>query len=328
MRTINHALITVDFKQENLRRLFDALPGTEITRCKPNENDKIADALKTADIAILSSDLDDLILTGEKIRWIHCCHAGLNKSARRVIFDRDILLTGSSGRSAPALAEHAMMFMLALSYDVPGLLAQQKKHIWGGLSDYSRRSSLYGKTVGIIGVGKTGSELARRCQAFQMKVLGFRRKAEPVPCVDIMYSSEKNNGFTELLCQSDYVVLCVSLSDETYHLLGRDEFSIMKPSAYLINMARGPVVDENVLVEVLSTGKIAGAGLDTVTVEPLPANSKLWDLPNVIITPHVTPALPDREERSLSYVLQNIEAYRNEKPMVNLLTLRDVYSHE
>jgi phosphoglycerate dehydrogenase-like enzyme len=327
MRTINHALITVDFKPENLRKILDALPDTETAVCKPNEKEKIARALKTADIAILASDLDDLILSGKKLRWIHCCHAGLNKSARREVFDRGILLTGSSGRSAPALAEHAMMFMLALTYDIPGLLAQQKNHIWGGLPGYSKRSSLYGKTVGIIGLGKTGSELAQRCQAFRMKVLGFRRGKEQVPGVDVMYSSENNDSLADLLRQSDYVVLCISLSDETYRLLGRDEFSIMKPSAYLINMARGSVVDEDVLIEFLSAGKIAGAGLDTTVTEPLPANSKLWDLPNVIITPHATPALPDREERSLSYVLQNIEAYRDEKPMANLLTPRDIYSH-
>jgi phosphoglycerate dehydrogenase-like enzyme len=143
-----------------------------------------------------------------------------------------------------------------------------------------------------------------------------------------MYSTEWGDSLGPLLQQSDYVVLCVSLSDTTYHLLGRDEFAQMKDSAYLINMARGAVVDEEALAAALSSGKLAGAGLDTVSTEPLPAESGLWDLPNVIISPHTTPALPDREERSLAYVLENIEAYRKEEALVNQLTLRDMYTRD
>jgi phosphoglycerate dehydrogenase-like enzyme len=283
--------------------------------------------LEKAEIAILSGDLDDLILTGRNLKWIHCCHAGLNKSARREVFDRGIFLTGSSGRSAPALAEHAMMFMLALSYDVPALLYQQKRHIWGGISGYNQRTGLYGKTVGIIGLGKTGAELALRCKAFQMQVLGYRRSPGDVPGIDILYSADKGETVEKLLRRSDYVVLCISLNDATYHLLGERELAWMKRTAYLINMARGAVVDEEALVLSLKSGLIAGAGLDTVTEEPLEKGSPLWDLPNVMITPHVTPSLPDREERALSYVLQNIKAYSNEDPMVNQLTMRDLYTH-
>ena len=326
MRQIKHALITVTLKPENEAKLTRALHGAEVSRCKPKDTAAIAKALETADVAILQSDLDELILTGPKLKWIHCCHAGLNKSARPEVFERGILLTGSAGRSAQALAEHAMMFMLALTYDVPGLLAMQRQHSWQTPPGYEKRSSLMGKTVGIIGTGNTGVALAERCKAFGMHTLGYRRKAEPIPFIDTMYAQGTPGGLESLLQASDYVVLCINLSDATYHLLGDTQLRLMKPTAYLVNMARGEVVDEDALVALLRSGAIAGAGLDTVTGEPLKADSPLWDLPNVMITPHTTPALPDREERALSYVLENIRAYREGEPMVNQVTQVDIYT--
>jgi hypothetical protein len=118
----------------------------------------------------------------------------------------------------------------------------------------------------------------------------------------------------------------LELNDSTYHMIGEEQFKAMKDSAYLINMGRGALVDEPVMIEALKNGVIAGAGLDTFEQEPLPADSPLWDLPNVLITPHVTPQLPDREERMLSYVYQNLKAYREGGEFVNRVTPRNIFS--
>jgi phosphoglycerate dehydrogenase-like enzyme len=129
-----------------------------------------------------------------------------------------------------------------------------------------------------------------------------------------------------MLAECDYVVLSVELNNETFHMIGKDEFSAMKDSAFLVNMGRGELVDELEMIEALQSGTIAGAGLDTFEKEPLDQDNPLWDMQNVIITPHITPMLPDREERSLEYVYQNIEAYRTGSDFVNQLSQKNVYS--
>ncbi|MBU7595758.1 D-2-hydroxyacid dehydrogenase [Metabacillus halosaccharovorans] len=326
MQEIYNALVTTYLTPENEEKLRKALEPAEVVFCKPNETEVIAEAIKKVDVAILNSDVDDLILTGPNLRWIHCCRAGLDKSAKPEIFERGIILTSSSGRSAPALAEHAMMFMLTLTYDIPQLMKAKAERRWAATREYSFKTGMYGKTVGILGLGKTGCEVARLAKMFDMKVLGWRRSTEVPENVDVVYSSDRQDSLQTLLESSDYVILCAELNDDTWHMLDKKEFDWMKPSSFVINMGRGELIDESVMIEALKHGKIAGAGLDTFEVEPLPNESPLWDMENVIITPHITPRLPDREERAMEYVYQNIEAYRKGSGFVNRLSQRNMYT--
>ncbi|MDF2789916.1 MAG: D-2-hydroxyacid dehydrogenase protein, partial [Neobacillus sp.] len=234
----------------------------------------------------------------------------------------------SSGRSAPALAEHALMFMLTLTYELPLLMKAKQEHRWAATREYSYKTGMYGKTIGVLGLGKTGLEVARLAKMFDMKVLGWRRSTEVPENVDVVYSSERQDSLQSLFEAADYVVLCAELNDDTWHILGKQKFDWMKPSAFVINMGRGELIDEPVMIEALQSGSIAGAGLDTFEVEPLPKESPLWDLENVIITPHITPRLPDREERALEYVFQNIEAYRKGCGFVNRLSQRSIYTKD
>lgn len=328
MPEIHSALVTTHLTPENQEKLRNALQPAEVVFCKPNDTEIIADTIQKADVAILNSDVDDLILTGQKLQWIHCCRAGLDKSARPEIFERGIILTSSSGRSAPALAEHALMFMLTLTYELPLLMKAKQEHRWAATRDYSYKTGMYGKTIGVLGLGKTGLEVARLAKMFDMKVLGWRRSTEVPENVDVVYSSERQDSLQSLFEAADYVVLCAELNDDTWHILGKQEFDWMKPSAFVINMGRGELIDEPVMIEALQSGRIAGAGLDTFEVEPLPKESPLWDLENVIITPHITPRLPDREERALEYVFQNIEAYRKGCGFVNRLSQRSIYTKD
>ncbi len=329
MPEITKALVAVQASEEALHQLFAALAPAQVTYCDPygaDAQEKIREACKTCDVAIFSGNYDEAILDNPNIKWIHCCLAGMDQAAKPKLFERGIILTSSSGRSAPALAEHALMFMLSLTYDLPLLYRAQQKHGWIGSREYGMKTSMFKKTLGIVGLGKTGSELAKLAKAFDMYVIGYRRSRKPVEHVVEVYASEEGDDLNEMLSRCDYVVLSIELNDSTYRMIGKAQLAAMKPSAYLINMGRGQLVDEHALIEALRTGGIAGAGLDTFHHEPLEKESPLWDLPNVIVTPHTTPPLPDREERMLSYVYENLKAYREGTPFVNRVTERSIFS--
>lgn len=324
-RSINSVLLTAPYEGANLTRLKVALGSAELLQAAPDDFEKVSEALKRVDVAFLAGDLDERFASAPHLRWVHCGHAGIEASARPDVIRRGIIVTGASGRSAPALAEHVMYFMLALAYDAPKLLQAQGEHRWG-LSYYDRRHALSGGTVSLIGLGATGNEVAKRAKAFEMRVIAYRRRALPSPSVDRLLAADRGDKIDEALRSGDFVVAATSLSDQTYHLIGEREFALMKSSAYFINISRGKVVDEAALISALRSGSIAGAGLDNFATEPLPNDSPLWDLPNVLITPHTTPSLGDRAERALSILCDNIDRYRRGDPLLNALTDRDVYS--
>ncbi|MCD8368524.1 MAG: D-2-hydroxyacid dehydrogenase [Clostridiales bacterium] len=329
MPEIREALVTVYAPKEELDRLFAALQPAKVHYVMPYLPDakaKIAEYAKTCDVAILNGDLYDFMLENPNLKWVHCCHAGVDRSARPEVFEKGILLTSSAGRSAPALAEHALLFMQMLTYDMPMLFRAQGEHRWAVSRDYMRKTNLFGKTLGIIGLGNTGAELARMAKAFRMEVLGWRRSRKPADNVDRVYASEGGDDLNAFLSQCDYVVLCAELNDDTFHMIDAGQLAAMKPSAFLINVGRGKLVNEPALIQALQDGTIAGAGLDTFETEPLPESSPLWELPNVIITPHATPALTDREARSIGYAIQNIKAYREGGTMVNRVTEKSIFS--
>ena len=219
-REIKTVLTTVAYDGWHWDKLADALYPAKIIRAEKGDKALISEALKEADAAILGSDLDDQILEeGKKLKWIHCDHAGLNFSARPEIFERGIMLTGSAGRSGPVLAEHTFFLALSLIYKIHELSAQQKAHIWGGRM-YVESRGLYSKTMGIIGMGFTGKEVAKRAKVFGMKVLGYDRDYKELPeGVDEMFCADRGETIEQLLRRSDVAVLSVRLSDETYHMV-------------------------------------------------------------------------------------------------------------
>jgi phosphoglycerate dehydrogenase-like enzyme len=317
---------TVRYEGAHWERLAQALSGARILRFDNGDDPELDKALPEADIAILAKDPDERLLLGPRLRWIHVDHAGLNKTARPEAFRPGMVVTGSAGRSAPVLAEHALFFALSLTYRYPAFLDAQRAHLWG-IPGQDELRGLYGRTLGTIGLGNTGKALAVRAKAFGMRVLAYgRRDAELPPGVDQLFSSDRGDSLDPLLEQSDFVVLALGLSNATYKLIGARELELIGPTGYLINMARGPIVDEVALVSALYNRRIAGAGLDTFAVEPLAAESPLWDAPNTLITPHVTPAVPDRTARSLEIICENIRRFKAGEPMLNQLTEKDIYT--
>ncbi|KZP01863.1 hypothetical protein CALVIDRAFT_532606 [Calocera viscosa TUFC12733] len=323
---IRTVLSTLTWKPEEVDQIRRAFAPAEFVQCNKSDTAIIEATLQRAQAAILAGDLDDRVLKAPSLAWVHCDHAGLNHSARPEVFAKGLLVTGSAGRSGPALAQHGFWFALAFVYDVRNALDRQSKHIWGAVEEYRERRALWGLKLGVVGFGYTGKEMARLGRAFGMHVTVLRRTAgESSPDVDVMLSTDAGDGLDEII-QADIVMLATSLSDTTYHLFGANEFLRMKKDAIIINMARGSVIDETALIAALRTGEIAGAGLDTFEKEPLPADSPLWDMPNVLITPHATPQMPDKTQRSIDVIVKNIALYREGQPLLNAIQLRDLYT--
>jgi phosphoglycerate dehydrogenase-like enzyme len=319
--------MTVPFEGVYLDQLRAVLAPAEVIQTTSGDEAGIAAALRDVDVAILEADLDRRYLAAPRLRWVHCAHAGLTRSAMPEVFEKGLIVTGSAGRSAEALAQHVFFFALALTFDAYGLHDEQSRHSWRALADYDQRMSLWGKTIGIIGLGHTGIQVAHLGRAFGMRVLAYRRQDTPTPePVERLYSAFRGDSIDELLSESDVVAIAAHLSDETYHLISDRELKLMKPSAYLINLARGAIVDEAALIRALQSGTIAGAASDVFAQEPLPQDAPIWDAPNMMVTPHMTPPLPERTQRSVNTILENIRRYRSGEPMLNQLIPQDVFS--
>ncbi|RFU31589.1 hypothetical protein B7463_g4712, partial [Scytalidium lignicola] len=257
---------------------------------------------------------------------VHCDHSGLNNSARPAVFAKGLLVTGSAGRSGPALAQYGFFFALAFTYDVRNLLSRQVAHRWEGVEEFRERGALWGRHLGIVGFGYTGREMARIGRSFGMHVTVLRRiSGESSPDVDVMLSTEAGDGL-DPIPELDVVMLAAGLSDQTYHLFSIEQFRRMKKTSIIVNMARGSIIDEKALIEALKTREIAGAGLDVFETEPLPADSPLWDLPNVLIMPYSTPQMPDKTQRSIDVMVENVKHYREGRPMFNAIDERDLFT--
>lgn len=351
MSEIRSAIVTANISEENKKRL-DALIGEgkvtyfepfsfpemqkmaakgfskeEIMKAHKDYKDSVKQAFieKDPEVAILGSDIFDGVLAGKNLKLVHCTHAGVEKSARPEVFERGIVLACSAGRNAPALAEHAMMFILGLVYDINHIRDTQKAHTYGLGQGYRMRTALYGKTVGIIGVGHNGCELANHLSGFGVRVLGYDRFVREVPGIEKVYDTTPEN-LRYIASESDFLVMTVALNNATYHMINKEVLSCMKPSSYLINIARGGLVDQNDLIEALQNHTIAGAGLDCLETEPLAEDSPLWDMPNVIITPHTTPVIQNKGDKEWEYAFQNVKAFMEDGEYVNRFRAEDVFT--
>lgn len=327
MPEIGTVLALVSYAPDEIEQLRRAFAPAELVHLHPGDDGGIAEVLRRAEVAILPWELDDRFLAAPHLRWVHCDHAGLNRSARPEVFEKGLVVTGSAGRSAEALAQHAFYLALALAFDARALFEAQAAHRWGGIPGYGDRLALWGRTLGIVGLGHTGRAMADLGHAFGMRVIAVRRRAgERTPTVERLLATDAGDSLDPLLDESDVVMLAAPLTDETYHLLSTAQFERMKDDALLVNMARGGLVDHDALAAALQAGHLGGAGLDVTDPEPLPADSPLWDLPNVVITPHMTPKLPDRTQRSIDVIVENAGRYRRGEPLRNALVARDVFT--
>lgn len=322
MREIHHVFATVPYEGSHLERLREIFAPARVVCVSPADAEE---ELAHADVAVLRSDGDTRLLRAPRMRWIHCDQAGLDRFAKPEVFQRNLIVTSSAGRSGPVLAEHALFFMLNLAYGAHSFSSAQKRKRWG-FPGVNALRGLCGRTVLILGLGHTGQALALRATALGMNVLGYRRRNIDSPGVHRLFCGERGDSLEEPLGIADFVIIALPLTDRTHHLLGEREFGLMKSGAFLVNVGRGAVVDEAALLDALDRGSFGGAGLDVFVREPLPRKSPLWSHPKVMITPHVTPQMPDRTGRSLDILAENVRRYRSGEPMLNQLTPDDVYT--
>lgn len=253
-----------------------------------------------------------------RLRWVQLAAAGANNVLTPEFLKTDIILTTAAGVHPIQISEHVFAMMLMFARRMHEYLAAQAEARWTK-DPVGRMDELYEKTVGIVGLGHIGREVAHKAKAFGMRVLATRRnldQAAPADVDDLLPSEQLH----ELLRASDYVVLAVPLTRETVGLIGERELKLMKPTAFLVNIARGAVIDQAALIEALSEGRIAGAGLDTFEVEPLPEDSPLWQMPNVIITPHTAGTTPRYWERATDLFCDNLGRYLAGKPLRNVVS--------
>lgn len=253
-------------------------------------------------------------LMGPNMKWLHCDAAGLDFLYTPHMAEKELAVTCSSGRSSKALSEHVIMFMLSLNYRLNEVWKARQKETWS-MPFLGSAKALTGQTAGILGAGSIGRELAPRLKALGMKTVGYDKIAGEVPGFDEIYN--KKEELEGLIRQSDFLISVMPLTDETCHLINEERLSWLKPTAYVVNISRGSVIDEQALIQALENGAIAGAGLDTFEQEPLEKGSPLWKMEKVIMTPHVTPPQPDKYEVCLNVVLNNIAAYREERELSN-----------
>lgn len=262
-----------------------------------------------------AEDLDLL----PNLRWIQSFSAGVNTYPLAEIAKRGILLTNTRGTHAPQMSDQIMGMVLAFSRPLMECIRHQKERRWQ--VDYPLEE-LTEKTLLIVGAGSIGQLLAKKAKAFDMRVVGLKRHPEALPDYDEVRPLDQ---LEVSLGEADYVVLLAPLTPSTRGMLGEKELRLLKPTAVLINAARGPLVEEAALLRALQEKWFRGAGLDVFSKEPLPEDSPLWDLENLILTPHIGGFSDRHTDRTVDFLVRNIHHFQQGESLENLVNLEEGY---
>ena len=261
------------------------------------------------------TDAGSITEVAPHLRWIQLTSAGADRLLSSGFIESGIAVTTVSGLHATPIGEYVLCVMLMFAKGAPGFLRAQSRHEW---LRYMPRE-LRGATVGIVGMGHIGEEVARLAKAFGCRVVATRRSVTAATSDELADELLPPAQLTRLLERSDYVVLAVPLTPETRGMIGAAELRAMKADAVLVNIARGPVVDEPALVDALREHRIAGAALDVFEREPLPEDSPLWDLDNVVISPHVSGGTEIYNQRAVDIFADNLRRYLAGEPLRNVV---------
>jgi phosphoglycerate dehydrogenase-like enzyme len=282
--------------------------------------------LPEADIALGWVVRRDNFASAARLRWIQLTAAGVGSQLFPELVESPVVLTNARGLHAVSMSEHALGVMLAfarklhLARDAQTRGTWEQEELWTGTPPFGQLS---GGTLGLIGLGAVGGALAARARALGMRVLAVRRRpaSDPAPA-DEQWGTER---LGEMLEQVDWLVLAAPLTPATRGLIGRAELARLRPHAVLVNLGRGALVDEAALTEALAARRIAGAALDVFAEEPLPRTSPLWDMPHVIVTPHVSGFGPRFWERTCDLFARNLRHWLAGEPLENVVDKRAGY---
>jgi phosphoglycerate dehydrogenase-like enzyme len=262
--------------------------------------------------------------TATELRWLHVPFAGVESVISATLVERGITLTNSSGVSAPNMAEHVIAMMLAFGRGLPTFVRWQDQRIWKDREHLPSFFELTGQTAVLLGVGAIGQAIAARLQPFGIRVIGARRSADGTA----MSGFERIVSFDALpsvLPEADQVISSLPMTESTRGILSADLIARFKPGAYFYNVGRGGTVDQEALIDALQEGRLAGAGLDVTSPEPLPEDSPLWAMPNVIITGHTSGTSPMAEGRVYALLEENIRRFHDGRELLNVVDVESGY---
>ncbi|MAJ61408.1 MAG: hypothetical protein CBC48_16545 [bacterium TMED88] len=248
-------------------------------------------------------------LKSSNLRWLHTFSAGVDAPFFQSLLKQGVRLTTSSGVHAVPIAQTVMLYLLALTRDLPGWLGDQSNRVWNPRPI----GALQGLRAAVLGMGPIGYEISRLCRAMRMDSIGFRRTVQgDEPCTTYEMAEIDSH-----LPEMDVIILALPLTPETDHILDASRLSRLKPGVLIVNIGRGACIDEEALARGLRSGQVGGAGLDVFFEEPLPSESPLWQMPNVIITPHSSGEEPGNHAQATRIFLENAVRYQRGHPLLN-----------
>jgi D-2-hydroxyacid dehydrogenase (NADP+) len=316
-RPLTTLLIRFPLEDRHAQRLRERFPDLNVVVAPTDE--EFLSLLPRAE-AVVAWRLDSAeIAAAPNLRWIQTVGAGVEDVIVPEMAERGIILTNNSGVHAPNISEHLLAMMLAFARRLPFQIRGQLVHEWRDDSGRRGTFELDGQTLLVVGLGDIGRALARRAHALGMNVIGVRRRG-----------GERSEGVSEVvsfsdlnrvLLQAHHVAICLPLTPQTCGLFDRETFSVMRDGAFIYNIGRGAIVDTAALVDALLSGRLGGAGLDVTDPEPLPVDSPLWDMENVIITSHTSGATPLYWDRAIAILESNIELFRAGGELHNVVDL-------
>lgn len=294
-------IIYPDISDQDVQRIEEALPEIQIIR--PRSEGEALAYIVDADV-MYGAVTPELFLTAQHLKWVQANCIGMENYVFPELIDSDVLLSNVRGVFSDHIANQVWAYILSFSRGLHRYMRRQIKREWNPEGDTIH---LPDQTIGIIGLGGIGKEVARRAVPFGSKVIAVDpRVTEPAEGVDAVWPSDRLN---DLLEAADFVVICAPHSPDTEKLIGVAQLNLMKPTAYLINIGRGVIVDLAALTSALQAGTIAGAALDVYEIEPLPADHALWDMEQVILTPHMAGHGPFVQDRRIDVFIENFKRY-------------------
>jgi phosphoglycerate dehydrogenase-like enzyme len=319
-------ILSARYRSRDLDRIREAAPGARIvTLSREGLTDEPVDDVEVLLRGWLSSDaFDRLLARAPRLTWVHSASAGVERALTPAARERGIVITNARGVFSRPIAEYVLMMILAVSRRLPGLLELQRERTWQPLEGVELRDV----TVGIVGLGSIGRAVGALATAFGCRVVAVRRRSEQgaagateIPSFGEVMLERVGGPETlpQLLAESDFVVLAAPLTPETEDMIDAAALAAMKPTAWLINVARGRLIDERALVNALRDGTIGGAILDTFRDEPLAPSSPFYDLANVIVTPHTSWSSGRVLDRSVELFCDNLRRYSAGEPLLNVV---------
>lgn len=313
MRNISNVLVLVPVTDAEKELIESSALGAAFVYCKPDEinSGQLADAE-----VILGNPPVDILKEAHALRFLQLFTAGSDIYAAKGVLPEKALLANATGTYGLAISEYMIGVLLSLNKKLHLYRDLQRQNVWKSCGEVR---PVWKSTVLVVGLGDIGSEFAKRIKAFDAKVIGVRRAGLDKPdYVDELYLSDK---LDELLPLADTVALCLPQTADTQNLINRERIAKMKPGAVLINIGRGSAIDADALCDALDEGRLSGAALDVTVPEPLPADSRLWQTENLLLTPHVSggSSLPETHNRMIRLMAENLAAFIEEKPMKNLV---------